>query len=85
MMVFHIYFISNNDISSLYRYGGETFTVPTPQNGLASELLQKMTDIYYGRAEHSWVVDVEMSSFTNSRPLSSYTDANETITAAILH
>ena len=30
---------------------------------------QKMTDIYYGRTEHDWAVDVEMSSFTDSRSM----------------
>jgi len=62
------------------KYGGETFSVPTPEFGLASELLQKMTDIYYGRVDHEWAMDVELSSFTDSRsPLT-----KETATAALL-
>ena len=58
--------------------------MPTPQYGLASELLQKMTDIYYGRVKHDWAVDVEMSSFTDPRSMSSLTDTNETATAVLL-
>merc|ERR1712107_409380 len=47
------------------KYGGELFSVPTPQYGLAAQLLQSLTNIYYGRDQHPWAVEVENSSFTN--------------------
>jgi len=48
------------------RYEGELFSVPTPRYGLAARILEQLTDIYYGRVDHEWAVDIEATSFTES-------------------
>ena len=40
-------------------YGGQMFQLPTPAEGLAVKILAAMNDIYYGRLQHPWAVDVE--------------------------
>jgi branched-chain amino acid aminotransferase len=40
-------------------YGGVMHQLPTPEEGLAARILAAMNDIYYGRREHPWAVDVE--------------------------
>lgn len=48
------------------KYEGELFSVPTPRYGLAARILEQLTDIYYGRVDHEWAVDIEATSFTES-------------------
>ena len=38
----------------LPRYGGELYPVPTPQHGLATQMLEQLSAIYYGREPHPW-------------------------------
>jgi len=49
-----------------FKYNGELYSVPTPQYGLASQMLKSLTDIYYGRIDHEWGVDLEATSFTET-------------------
>ena len=41
------------------RCGGELISVPTPALGLASQMLTQLQDIYYGRHQHHWALDIE--------------------------
>ena len=45
-------------VGGLY-YQGEMVTIPTPEAGLASKIMDAMSDIYYGRVKSSWAIDVE--------------------------
>jgi len=38
---------------------GELISVPTPPLGLASQMLNQLQDIYYGRYKHTWAVDIQ--------------------------
>ena len=40
-------------------YQGEMVTIPTPEAGLASQIMEAMSDIYYGRVSSPWAIDVE--------------------------
>ena len=40
-------------------YQGQMVTIPTPEHGLASKIMTAMSDIYYGRVESNWAIDVE--------------------------
>ena len=68
----------------MIRYGGELFSVPTPQYGLAAQLLQSLTNIYYGRDQHPWAVEVENSSFTNLSSAPSVGDSVKQSSSAAL-
>ena len=41
------------------RCGGQLISVPTPALGLASQMLTQLQDIYYGRHQHHWALDIE--------------------------
>jgi branched-chain amino acid aminotransferase len=45
-------------VGGLY-YEDQMHKLPTPAEGLTVRILAAMNDIYYGRLEHPWAVDVE--------------------------
>ena len=40
-------------------YQGRMVRIPTPEEGLASQIMTAMSDIYYGRVASRWAIDVE--------------------------
>jgi len=40
-------------------YEGRMVSIPTPEAGLAAQIMAAMSDIYYGRVASPWAVDVE--------------------------
>ena len=40
-------------------YGGQLHSINTPEEGLAVRIMAAMSDIYYGRVQSPWAVDVE--------------------------
>jgi len=53
-------------------YQGEMVTIPTPEAGLASKIMDAMSDIYYGRVESSWAIDVEQWNVDPHQILADY-------------
>jgi len=58
-------------------YGGKMHQVPTPEEGLAVKVLAEMSDIYYGRVEHSWAVDIEEWDIDRNQILLDYTQPEQ--------
>ena len=40
-------------------YEGQMVSIPTPEDGLAVQIMAAMSDIYYGRVASPWAIDVE--------------------------
>lgn len=40
-------------------YQGNLVNIPTPEQGLAPTIMAAMSDIYYGKVQSPWAVDVE--------------------------
>ena len=40
-------------------YEGQMVRIPTPEDGLAVQIMAAMSDIYYGRVPSPWAIDVE--------------------------
>lgn len=53
-------------------YKGELHKIPTPEQGLASRIMASMSDIYYGKVQHPWAVDVEEWSVDSNQILEDY-------------
>jgi len=53
-------------------YQGEMISIPTPETGLAAQVLAAMSDIYYGRVNSSWAVDVEEWNVDREQILEDY-------------
>merc|ERR1711915_113240 len=53
-------------------YQGEMVSIPTPETGLAAQVLSAMSDIYYGRVSSSWAVDVEEWNVDREQILEDY-------------
>jgi len=53
-------------------YNGQLHKLPTPENGLAVQILAAMSDIYYGSVPHSWAIDVEAWDIDTEQVLEDY-------------
>ena len=53
-------------------YQGQLVALPTPEDGLAVQIMAAMSDIYYGRAPHPWAIDVEEWNVDPVQILSDY-------------
>jgi len=53
-------------------YKGELFAIPTPEDGMAMKLFAAMSDIFYGRTESSWAVDIEEWNLEENQVLQDY-------------
>merc|ERR1719340_286251 len=40
-------------------YQGNLVNIPTPEQGLAPTIMAAMSDIYYGKVQSPWAIDVE--------------------------
>lgn len=53
-------------------YQGKLNTVPTPEFGLAAQVMQAMSDIYYGKVDSPWAIDVEEWNVDRNQYLEDY-------------
>jgi len=53
-------------------YGGKMHRIPTPEDGMAAQVMTAMTDIYYGRVNSPWAVDVEEWKIDKHQHLEDY-------------
>ena len=58
-------------------YQGQLVPLPTPEDGLAVQIMAAMSDIYYGRAPHPWAIDVEEWNVDPVQVLSDYTQPEQ--------
>jgi len=56
-------------------YNNQLRAIPTPQDGLATKIMAAMSDIYYGRTESDWTVDVENWNINQSQADKDYQQA----------
>jgi len=53
-------------------YGGQLHSINTPEDGLAVKIMAAMSDIYYGRVQSPWAVDVEEWNVDRTQELEDY-------------
>lgn len=53
-------------------YQGKMVTIPTPEQGLAAKIMTAMSDIYYGRVDSPWAIDVEEWNVDRNQILADY-------------
>jgi len=53
-------------------YQGALHTIPTPEDGLAAKIMSAMSDIYYGKVDSPWAVDVDNWSVDPAQELADY-------------
>lgn len=53
-------------------YGGKMHQLPTPENGMAVQILAAMSDIYYGNVAHPWAIDVDAWDIDQDQVLEDY-------------
>jgi len=53
-------------------YNGQLHKLPTPENGLAVQVLAAMSDIYYGNVSHPWAIDVDAWNVDANQVLEDY-------------
>jgi len=58
-------------VGSLY-YQGQMHQLPTPEDGLATQILAAMSDIYYGKVASPWAIDVEAWDIDTAQVLEDY-------------
>jgi len=63
-------------------YQGHLKTIPTPEDGMAVKIMAAMTDIYYGRTESSWAVDVEEWNIEENQVIQDYMKTGTAVNAA---
>merc|ERR1719232_153541 len=53
-------------------YEGQMVSIPTPEDGLAVQIMAAMSDIYYGRVASPWAIDVEEWNVDPNQVLADY-------------
>jgi len=53
-------------------YGGEMVSIPTPDTGLAAQVMTAMSEIYYGKVPSPWAIDVEEWNVDRDQEMEDY-------------
>jgi len=56
-------------------YRNKLREIPTPEDGLATQIMAAMSDIYYGRTSSPWTVDVEAWNLDDKQAAADYEQA----------
>lgn len=56
-------------------FNKEMQSIPVPDNSLAQRIMASMTDIYYGRVNHPWAIEIENWQIDRDQEIKDYKDA----------
>jgi len=60
-------------------YGGKMLSIPTPETGLAAQIMVAMSEIYYGKVPSPWAIDVEEWNVDRNQELEDYNQSEAVI------